>query len=183
MPEYHENRRIQMTRRLLKDALLELLETTDLARISVTALCRKADVHRSTFYQYYTDSSALLEEIEADFLRLIPVPPAVLDTKNQKKLLSMTAAFFDSVREHRRSIRILLSKATGNDFASRLVTFLCDGYIPFVQGDDTAADHFKRLYIANGTVGLLREWINADCPIDSMKLAEMMYSLSRKVLS
>ena len=83
-----------MTRRLLKEALLELLEDTELARISVTALCQKADVHRSTFYQYYTDPSALLQEIETDFLRMIPVPPEVLDPNNQKKLLSVTAAFF-----------------------------------------------------------------------------------------
>ena len=97
-----------MTRRLLKEALLELLEHTELARISVTALCQKADVHRSTFYQYYTDPSALLQEIETDFFRMIPVPPEVLDPGIQKKLLLTTAAFFDTVREHRKSIRILL---------------------------------------------------------------------------
>ena len=183
MSEHHESRRVQMTRRLLKEALLELLEDTELARISVTALCRKADVHRSTFYQYYTDPSALLQEIETDFFRMIPVPPEVLDLNNQKKLLSMTADFFDSVREHRKAIRILFSKAAGDDFAARLVAFLCEGYIPFVKGDDGTIDHFKQLYIANGTVGMLREWISADCPIDSRQLAGMMYSLSRKVLS
>ena len=172
-----------MTRRLLKEALLELLEDTELSRISVTALCRRADVHRSTFYQYYTDPTALLLEIETDFLRMIPVPPEEMDPNNQKKLLLMTAAFFDAVRERRKSIRILFSKTAGNDFAARLVTFLCDGYIPFLEGDDRTSDHFKRLYVANGTVGMLREWISADCPIDSQQLAGMMYSFSRKVLS
>lgn len=183
MSEHHENRRVQMTRRLLKEALLELLEHTELARISVTALCQKADVHRSTFYQYYTDPSALLQEIETDFFRMIPVPPEVLDPGNQKKLLLTTAAFFDTVREHRKSIRILFSQAAGDDFAARLVAFLCDGYIPFPEGDDGMSDHFKRLYVANGTVGMMREWISADCPIDSQQLAGMMYSFSRKVLS
>ena len=183
MSEHYENRRVQMTRRLLKEALLELLEHTELARISVTALCQRADVHRSTFYQYYTDPSALLQEIETDFLGLIPRPPEVLDPKNQKKLLSTTAAFFDAVRDRRKSLRILFSKAAGDDFAARLVAFLCDGYIPFVQGDDATSDRFKRLYIANGTVGMLREWIIMDCPINSQQLAGMMYSLSRKVLS
>lgn len=183
MSEHHESRRVQMTRRLLKEALLELLEHTELARISVTALCQKADVHRSTFYQYYTDPSALLQEIETDFLQMIPVPPEVLDPNNQKKLLSTTAAFFDAVKERRRSIRILFSQTAGNDFTARLVMFLCNGYIPFVKGDDKMSDHFKRLFVANGTVGMMREWISTDCPIDSQQLAEMMYSFSRKVLS
>lgn len=41
-----ENRRVRMTKRLLKDALLELMETHDLISISVTAICKTADVHR-----------------------------------------------------------------------------------------------------------------------------------------
>ena len=43
-----ENRRVRMTKRLMKDALLELMEEKDLANISVTAICETADVHRST---------------------------------------------------------------------------------------------------------------------------------------
>ena len=42
---------------------------------------------------------------------------------------------------------------------------------------------FIQLYIANGTVGMLREWINADFPFSSRKIAEMMYFLSRKIIS
>ena len=36
---------------------------------------------------------------------------------------------------------------------------------------------------ANGTVGMLREWIGMNCPIDSRQLAEMMYTFSKQVLS
>ena len=34
-----ENRRVRMTKRLMKDAMLELLEKHELAGISVTAIC------------------------------------------------------------------------------------------------------------------------------------------------
>ncbi|MDO5139237.1 MAG: TetR family transcriptional regulator, partial [Oscillospiraceae bacterium] len=64
MTEKNENRRVRMTKRLMKDALLELLAEKDLANISVTAVCEAADVHRSTFYNYYTDPADLLRDIE-----------------------------------------------------------------------------------------------------------------------
>ena len=61
-----ENRRVRMTKRLMKDALLELMETKPFEKIKVTDVCAAADVNRSTFYAYYTDTLALLGEIEDD---------------------------------------------------------------------------------------------------------------------
>ena len=72
MSEKKENRRVRMTKRLMKDALLELLAKNNLANISVTSVCETADVHRSTFYNYYTDPAHLLRDIEQDFLDMIP---------------------------------------------------------------------------------------------------------------
>ena len=40
---------------------------------------------------------------------------------------------------------------------------------------------FTQLYIANVTVGMLREWVNADFPVSNEKMAEMMYSISRGI--
>ena len=58
-----ENRRVRMTKRLLQDALLELLEEKSLEKITVTQVCSKADVNRSTFYAYYQDVGELLSEL------------------------------------------------------------------------------------------------------------------------
>ena len=50
-------------------------------------------------------------------------------------------------------------------------------------GADETTSRFMRLYIANGTVGMMREWINTGFPVSSRRIAEMMFSLSRKVVS
>ena len=52
MTDKHESRRVRITKRLMKEALLELLEENELVNISVTAICKTADVHRSTFYDF-----------------------------------------------------------------------------------------------------------------------------------
>ncbi len=61
--------------------------------------------------------------------------------------------------------------------------FFSAGYVPVNEQNDENTDRFIRLYIANGTVGMLREWVEKDCPVSSEIMAEMMYSLSRKVIA
>lgn len=177
----NENRRVRMTKRMIKDALLELMQGQDLINISVTAICETADVNRSTFYNYYKDRTDVLWDIEQDFLDRIPAPPAILDPRNQKSLLAATANYFDYIKDNKKTVQILFSESVGNDFTTRLVNHLCKGYIPVEESDDELTARFKQLYIANGTVGMLCEWINADFPVSSEKISEMMYAFSRRI--
>ena len=179
----HENRRVRMTKRLMKEALLELLEKDELVNISVTDICKTADVHRSTFYNYYTDPADLLRDTEQDFLDRIPVPPLIADPTDENSIIEASTVFFDYVKENEKAFRILFSGSADSSFSSRMVEFLCSGFIPVnAEADETAA-RFIRLYIANGTVGMLREWINEGFPVSTRRIAEMMFFLSRKVAS
>ena len=169
-----------MTKFLIKNALLELLEQQELTNITVTAVCDTADIHRSTFYKYYTDTADLLKEIEQDFLDQIPKP---LPGLSQEQLLKETTAFFDYVKENVKAFRVLFGRSTSNSFTARLVEVLCSGYIPVPDDNDDSSAHFMQIYIANGTIGMLREWIRKGFPVSSQKISEMMYFLSKKVIS
>ena len=179
MPEQHENRRVRMTKRLMKDALMELMEQKELVDISVTAICEAADVNRSTFYKYYRDQVDLLRDIEGDYLDRIPIPSADPGSWDEEQLLAETTAFFDVVKQNERAFRILLGDSTSNGFAAWLIEFLCAQYANPDEKDTTS--HYVNLYVANGTVGILREWVNSGFPISSRTIAEMMYFYSIKV--
>ena len=60
------DRRANKTRDLLKKIFIDLLKKKPIQTISVTELCRLADINRSTFYLHYCDIYALLEDIESD---------------------------------------------------------------------------------------------------------------------
>lgn len=64
----NEDLRIRRTRKLLSDALLELLETNSFEKISVIDICNKSMIHRTTFYNHFEDKNHLLlyvvDEIE-----------------------------------------------------------------------------------------------------------------------
>ena len=63
-----EDRRIVKTKRNLKEALIAMLDKEDFEHISITELCRKAEVSRITFYSHYSDKYALLDDIFNDML-------------------------------------------------------------------------------------------------------------------
>lgn len=170
-----------MTKRMLKDALMELLQQRDLVNISVTAICEVADVHRSTFYKYYKDPAELLRDMEQDYLEHIPMPSRDLESWDQEGLLEKTTAFFDYVKQHEEAFRVLLGESTSSGFAARLIDLLCSKYVEPDNGDGNLDSYYLHLYIANGTVGLLREWVNSGFPISSREIAEMMYAFSVRV--
>lgn len=62
-----------------------------------------------------------------------------------------------------------------------MIEHLCNGYVPVSESSDEISARFIKFYIANGTVGMLREWVNEDFPMNSQRIAEMMYSLSNKI--
>lgn len=64
-----EDRRTRYTKNLIKDTLLELMHEKSFDKITVTELCRNAEINRGTFYLHYVDIYAVLDELEEDALR------------------------------------------------------------------------------------------------------------------
>ena len=65
-----EDRRITRTKRSLKAAMTEMLAREDFEHISITELCRRAEISRITFYSHYNDKYALLDDIFEDMLQI-----------------------------------------------------------------------------------------------------------------
>lgn len=65
-----EDKRIAKTKKNLKDAMIAMLGEKDFEHITITELCRAAEISRITFYSHYSDKYALLDEIFDDMLKL-----------------------------------------------------------------------------------------------------------------
>lgn len=66
--------RARRTRATLKQALMQLLQRTDWGEITVAAICRRAGVARSSFYEHFTAKADVLDEVFAD--RMSDVRPS-----------------------------------------------------------------------------------------------------------
>ncbi|WP_052350567.1 TetR/AcrR family transcriptional regulator [Paenibacillus gorillae] len=58
--------RKKRTRRLLRTALLELVDERGLERVTVIDLTEKAEINRGTFYLHYRDVPDLMEQIKQE---------------------------------------------------------------------------------------------------------------------
>lgn len=60
MAKEKEDMRVVRTRKMLCKALMDLLQTTPFDKLSVNDICERAEVHRATFYNHFSDKNDLL---------------------------------------------------------------------------------------------------------------------------
>lgn len=59
----HIDRRILRTRRAIHTAFIELLTEYEYEKITITALAKRADIDRKTFYTHYSSIDTLFEDV------------------------------------------------------------------------------------------------------------------------
>ncbi len=173
-----ESRRVRMTKRLIQNALLELLEERPLGKITVTDICRVADVNRSTFYANYVDVRQLLTEIEEDIIGQIPVSSDFPKINMDMRFLDMLESFFQYVKDHGRLFKILIVEENNSDFNNRLVDAAMQRYHIKTHANEPLISRYKYIYRINGVIGLIKEWIDADFPIDARTFARFVLKMT-----
>ena len=61
------DRRTRYTRQAIKDILLDELKIKPYSKITVTEICKKAEMNRGTFYLHYYDIDDVLNDILEDY--------------------------------------------------------------------------------------------------------------------
>lgn len=68
MAQRREYRSSIRSRRMIREAFLELLEEKEFPKITVTDIVKRADLNRSTFYAHYPDVNGVIEEIQDEII-------------------------------------------------------------------------------------------------------------------
>lgn len=168
-----ENRRVRMTKKMIWQAFFELLETKSPDRITVTELCRQADVNRSTFYTYYEGIDAMIREGE-DYVigRLTADIPQ--GTAGEAALAERVERALENMQNNRTLYRALLVNWDSDSFNRRLVGALIDRNVV----GSSEQSHYACTYYVNGIIGILRQWLTDDCPTDCHRLAGFLVQLT-----
>ena len=155
-----EDRRIAMTKRMLKSALIEMLEEKDIYHISIRELCENADVNRTTFYKYYGSQFDLLMEMERDLLENIE---AVLASQKDysKNAIEQILIYLENDIDF---IRLLINSNVDPDFPQKLFSLspiqrLINELISTIPEDEY--DYFYR-FLLFGAYEIVRTWVNKD---------------------
>ena len=49
------DRRVKYTKMIIRETFINLLEKKNINKITVSEICKEADINRATFYRYYLD--------------------------------------------------------------------------------------------------------------------------------
>lgn len=173
-----EDRRVTMTKRMLKDSLLELLKTSGIHEIAIRTLCKHADVNRSTFYKYYGSQYDLLAEMESDFIQRIE--DSIHDVDVAQIPFQDILQF---IEENIELGRQLVNSNTDPDFAQKLfnlpsVKRLIYDNLP-VKEQDYAAEYFHACYV-DGFYSVIKHWMNKEDRESPKEMARIMLHVLTK---
>ena len=180
--EKKEDRRVRRTKKLLTQALTQLLQEKQINEITVKELTDLADMNRGTFYLYYKDMFDMLEKIEDgmfEALDAIVSPHEHDDVSQQTKPILLD--LFRFIEDNQEMCRVLLSPHGDMNFLHRLnevVREKCLKAWPDIRKEKGEADFdYHYSFVVFGCAGIIRAWVNRNCPESAEIMAEMAYGM------
>ncbi len=172
-----ENRRVIMTKKLLKESLLELMSSKPLSKITIREICANADLNRTTFYAHYSDPFALYAEISNDAIEKTSVFLSQLSTDSNK--INLLEEFLVYIKANEKVFRILLQTGADNSFKLRFIEICVSKLSKYDYHEGLSEEDkdyiFRFMFI--GGLSVIEKWIENEFDKTPRQIAELIISL------
>lgn len=171
-----ENQRVALTRRLLQEGLLSLLEHKPMDKISVTELCSASGINRSTFYNHFNSPRDVLLDVENRLTRdLMDITAKHSPNLSTIECLEDICAY---MHDHRKIATILVSFNADTDLKD--VFRRIDSHYLNTHGQPLSKmtpdeRHLVSSFVCTGCYYMIREWIIRDINKSPREVAELAY--------
>ena len=173
-----EDRRVRRTRKILTQALTELLQQKQAGEITVRELTDLADINRGTFYLYYKDIDDMLGKIQDDMFENLD---AIFALHGNEEVTAQTKpillALFHFIEENQEIWRVLLSPHGDMNFLHRLNDVLREKCLHLYLASEPAADDgdfdYRYSFVVFGCAGIIRAWVGRNCTEKPEQMAEL----------
>ena len=182
------DRRVQRTRKLLREALMALILEEGYDDISIQDITEKANLGRATFYLHFKDKDELLleviDEFIKDFLQQVPQLSQAQWRLDDSKAIEK---LFDFAADHYDLYRIMIIGSGGITASRQLQRTMADnirdcideemetlGVDPIIS-QDFIANHF-----AGSLLGTIYWWLDNDLPYTVEEMAEMFQIINKQ---
>ncbi|MCR5345484.1 MAG: TetR/AcrR family transcriptional regulator C-terminal domain-containing protein [Lachnospiraceae bacterium] len=110
--------RVRYTEKVVKNAFLEILAKKPINKITVTEVCERAQINRSTFYTHYSDCFEVLEVIEQEIINDFIESLKLIKEPDERAFIM---AIYTIIRQHEDACRILLFNTESHHMVDRLL--------------------------------------------------------------
>lgn len=172
-----ENQRIKLTKRMLRDSLLYLLQQESIHKISIRELCEYAGINRSTFYKNYGSQYALLAEMEEELLEHIREGINKSEQSIAAKGIPALTDILIYIEDNLLLCKLLINNNIDPEFPIRLLSMpQIQDQLQMLLGTQYTENQVFYLYtfITYGCYHIVREWINREAREPVSEIAEMI---------
>lgn len=172
-----DDRRIRRTKRLLKDALAQLMTEKELRKITVQELADRADVHRATFYSHYHDVYDLYEEYENEVVEDLD---GIIHNDPSHSYEEIYESMISYLLEHKDMVRMLFSDFNDNrSFMNRFAGKLEEKYISIWQYEDPGVQVTEKMryltaYQVYGNLAIISRWAKSGFRMPKDELLDLI---------
>lgn len=171
MAEQHTDRRIIRTKRMIRDALSELIEEKGFDGITVTDLTRKADINRGTFYLHYRDKYDLLEQSENEIIKEFQEiakdfnPIDIINFNIQNEPLPFAVEMFEYLEENSSFMKAILGSKGDPTFQIKFKNFMKTNLFEekivkqLKKINMLVPEEYLIAYIISAHLGVIQQWL------------------------
>lgn len=186
MKTKENDRRVQRTKRTLREALIALILEKGYDQVTVQHIIDRADVGRSTFYSHFENKDKLLLSGFENVREML----LVANTAHQKKQKQTSNFSFNSLKvfqhadENRRIYRALAGRSGGDLFLKKMFRELYDICLAEIQSSVSNKDKDSVLikaaahFYASSLTSLLTFWLDNNLPLTPEQIDEIFKQLT-----
>lgn len=173
------DRRIQKTRKVIMETLVELMSRKDFEKITINEIAEGANVNRGTIYLHFVDKYDLLNQcVESSLTQLAKYCEiGMAEGVSQKESIEST---FEYMEEHAFLYKTLLNNNGVTAFRNKLmdILLLSIGKQMDIGGmKNIMKNDILIQFIASGTVGVMVWWITNSMPYSAKDVTEQVWEL------
>lgn len=176
--------KVEKTKELLRNTLIDLIEEKGFDAISVRDITLKAGLNRGTFYLHYRDKYDLLEKNENTVLagiqeKLKHLKPYEFDKYYSKDMVYPPVLhLFYYLMENKRLIKILISSKGNPAFPKKMKEYIKGAFyekLVFIENQhfSDVPHEYIIAFISSAFFGLIEQWIEKDEPNSPDEMAYM----------
>ena len=155
------------SKRLIRQAFLELLRERPFEKITVTDLVEKADVNRSTFYAHYPDVMGIIDEIESEIIEFTVKTLSEMEFvdfgENPEKYIKY---MMKSLEENGELYRLLRNSNVATRQLEKVKDVIIEKTLEIIRRYDTKTSYEEYVFIihflAGGMMEIYTQWICGD---------------------
>lgn len=173
------NQRSRETKNKIKGSFLGLVKEKEVSEITVTEICRGADIHRTTFYDHYEDVNALLNEMVQEMYEQIVDFFVNCDWENGEngfvKLFTMIRGQKDFFRQYFEHFSHYLNE---KDQLPAILIRNIGSVMNRMGYEDEEELRYHQTFFCCGLIGMIRRWLVRDCketPEEMGRIIDMEY--------